>query len=60
MTSRRCGKTSAEKLALEAALNAGKRVCVVTPNGMTLQRRKKHLTLIETIPRQGSNQDYRR
>ena len=35
----------------EIALDAGKRVIVVTPESMTMQRRKKHLTLIENVPK---------
>lgn len=51
MNVRRYGKSRAAEMAKEAALDAGKRVLVVTPDSMTLQRRKKHLTLIENIPK---------
>lgn len=47
---RRVGKSIAHKLALEAALNAGHRVLVCTPQGDTLQYRKKHLTVIQSVP----------
>ena len=48
---RRSGKSYAQNKMKEAMLNAGKKVLVCTPESITLQRRKKHLTLIENIPR---------
>ena len=51
MGGRRCGKSYIAEMAKEAALDAGKRVLVITPESMTMQRRKKHLTLIENIPK---------
>lgn len=48
---RRQGKNIVHKLALEAALNAGQRVLVCTPSSTTLQYRRKHLTVIQDVPR---------
>lgn len=45
------GKSIAHKLALEFALNAGHRVLVCTRQGDTLRWRKKHLTVIQNVPR---------
>ena len=47
----RYGKSYVAEMAKEIALDAGKRVIVVTPESMTMQRRKKHLTLIENVPK---------
>lgn len=47
---RRTGKSLVSKLAREWALNAGRTVIVCTPESTTLQRKKKHLTLIEMLP----------
>lgn len=49
MNGRQCGKSYAAELAKEHALDAGKRVLAFTPKGITIQRRKKHLTLIEYV-----------
>jgi len=46
---RRTGKSVAAEIIKEAALNAGQRVVVANRSGATLQRRKKHLTLIEEL-----------
>lgn len=51
---RRQGKSVAHKLALEAALDAGQRVLVCTPSSTTLQYRRKHLTVIQDVPRRES------
>ena len=47
---RRQGKSRIAAMVLEEALNAGKRVIVVAPNGMVRHSRKGNLTLIENIP----------
>ena len=49
MLGRRVGKGYLAKLAVERALDEGKKVFVCNTNGMTMQKRKKHLTLIENI-----------
>jgi phosphopantothenate synthetase len=51
MNSRQQGKSYAGKLLKEAFLDAGKKVLCIDVNGATMQSRKKHLTLIEPLPR---------
>jgi len=51
MHERRAGKSHAAHLIKETALNAGKKVLVINKSGATLQRRKKHLTIIEFLPK---------
>lgn len=48
---RRSGKSWIANQAKELALNNGFTVLVCTKEITTLQRRKKHLTLIEKIPK---------
>ncbi len=48
---RRQGKSWAAEQAKEAALNRGLKVIVCTQETITLQKRKKHLTLIQVIPK---------
>jgi hypothetical protein len=48
---RRMGKSWQANKTKEALLDAGHRVMVVTRDSVTLQRRRKHLTMIETLPR---------
>ena len=54
LSARRGGKRFAERHTLEAALNAGYRVVCADAHGVTMRRRKKHLTLIEPL-KSGTN-----
>lgn len=45
----RRGKSQLAELWKEAILNNGGKVVVVNPESVTIQRRKKHLTLIKSI-----------
>ena len=51
---RRAGKAYLANMWKEALLNSGKSVVVINPDGATRQRRKKHLTLIEPLPKKDS------
>ena len=48
-TARQAAKSKLANAWKEAALDAGMTVFVVTPEGTTRQRRKKHLTEIKTL-----------
>lgn len=48
---RQTGKTILMREQLEKLLDSGKRVLVIQNGAMVSMRKKKHLTLIETIPR---------
>lgn len=50
------GKSFVMKRILEETLNSGKTVLVFAPSGVTLQRRKKHLTLMVTVNKKLQNE----